>query len=75
MTKNSTFISRMNQMLIFKNEPININEYFEPFASDPDRSFVEVAEKIERTAQIENHPFFDFARQIHKLYSFGQLRN
>ncbi len=44
----------------FKN--LKMSEYFEPLKENPDRSFVEVASKIERDAKIENHPFFATAK-------------
>jgi len=41
---------------------LNMSEYFEPLKENPDRSFVEVANAIERKARIESHPFFEAAK-------------
>jgi hypothetical protein len=43
-------------------DDLKIAEYFEPLKENPDRSFVEVANKIERDAKIETHPFFETAK-------------
>lgn len=41
---------------------LKMGEYFEPLKENPDRSFVEAANKIERDAKIESHPFFAAAK-------------
>lgn len=41
---------------------LKMNEYFEPLRENPDRSFVDAANKIEREAKIEDHPFFANAK-------------
>ena len=41
---------------------LKMGEYFEPLTEKPDRSFVDVANKIERDAKIEDHPFFKKAK-------------
>lgn len=41
---------------------LQMAEYFEPLKENPDRSFVDIANKIERDAKIENHAFFKQAK-------------
>jgi hypothetical protein len=41
---------------------LNIAEYFEPLKVNPDRVFVDVANKIERDSKIETHSFFEAAK-------------
>jgi heme oxygenase-like protein len=47
----------------YGDEPLAMRDYFQPLEGDPDRSFVTVAETIERDAKIENHAFFNVAKQ------------
>ena len=44
-----------------KKNNLVMGEYFRPLHENPDRSFVEIAEAIERDVKIENHPFFKSA--------------
>lgn len=46
---------------------LSIGSYFAPVSWDGDHTFVEQAEAIERSAQIENHPFFREARHRREL--------
>ena len=41
---------------------LKMSEYFEPLIENPDRSFVYTANAIERSARIEDHPFFATAK-------------
>ena len=41
---------------------LNMSEYFEQLKENPDRSFVDIAAKIERDARIEDHLFFSVAK-------------
>ncbi len=43
-------------------ENLKVSEYFDPLVENPDRSFVDTANMIERNARIEDHPFFSFAK-------------
>ena len=43
-----------------------MEEYFERGTENPDASFVRTAESFERSARIENHPFFETAKHERK---------
>jgi hypothetical protein len=62
--KNSQSGNPVGQTFFVPEElPLGIRSYFEPLQGNPDRSFVDAAEAIERKAKIENHPFFKFGKQ------------
>jgi hypothetical protein len=44
-----------------------IREYFDPIPSNLDGSFIEFAEKLERDARVEDHPFFSAAKRSRQL--------
>lgn len=45
-----------------RDQPLVPGDYFDPIKPDIDRSFVNVAEALEREAKIEEHPFFTVAK-------------
>ncbi len=45
-----------------RRQRLDPRDYFDPVKPDIDRSFVDVAEALEREAKIEEHPFFTLAR-------------
>jgi hypothetical protein len=48
--------------MIHNSIPLSIGDYFDPLPEKLDFTFVREAEKIERDAKIEKHPFFEVAR-------------
>ncbi|MGH9969759.1 MAG: iron-containing redox enzyme family protein [Pyrinomonadaceae bacterium] len=50
-------------MIYNANELLSIRDYFDPLHTTVDRAFVAAAEALERSAKIEEHPFFALARQ------------
>jgi hypothetical protein len=56
-------IRQMNSAIFAPGDQnVVVRDYFEPLPENPDRSFVEEAGAIERRAKIENHRFFDIAK-------------
>jgi hypothetical protein len=50
-------------MFIPSDQPLVIDDYFGPLETNADRAFVDIAEAIGWNAKVEEHPFFDLAKQ------------